>query len=565
MESITIKDLLPFSSIELKNAEQILEKFGSGRFSSEDYYYNVVYKKEYDGSKDDLSFRKLKNLECIFNNITFNGTDGTSSLLFDCSLKGCQFNKASFNTSDFTKTKFESSENNTHTQIFNSSFTDSNFMGCFFQEITAEGCSFQNSTFEDAIINSCNFNCCNFENADFKNTSFNNVDLTTVCIDFAEFENVELLDVKFSYWGILWSFGGLQTIKKYEKTVKLGLPNSDEYITGVEFLDQLEQIEAYFYYKKDFFSLTNINIYLGNQEKAFLYVKEGLLYNLQIKNFRMIKYLCKLASNNHFFSKKQLSKLYYALQSNKFIRGMTCFEYKIYLNEMYDIKKLLIDNPFGEPQIIIRISTNIGNEEYDLLTDLLGYLEKVIAKTATQSSHCITLRHNSPFSLEIFNSDILLNLYSLLTTLIIGIWGYIPQINALLSTFINIKKIQSGDSKLTKAIKECELQLKREELRCQQITSDLLLLEKEKKENEIQAQKLENELLELEIEKVYKEINDLMFNNENGHTLLDSLQNDIVAIPTQIKERIVNISYSIYTEQALPFNLRENTIQKDQN
>lgn len=563
MDSVTINDLLPFSYIELKNAEQILETFGSKRFSSEDYYYNVVYKKEYDSSKEDLNFRKLKHLECIFNNIKFDGTDGTSSLLFDCTLKGCQFNNAGFNTSDFTQTRFESSEQNT--QISNSSFTDSNFMDCSFQNVLAEGCSFQNSTFESAIIDNCNFNCCNFENVKLKNTLFKDVDLTTVCIDFADFENVELCNVKFSYWGILWSFGGLQTIKKYENTVKLGLPNSESYITGIDFLNQLEQIEAHFYYKKDFFSLTNINIYLGNQEKAFLYVREGLLYNLQIKNFRMIKYLCKLASNNHFFSKKQLGQLYYALQSNKFLRSMTGFEHKIYMNEMYDIKKLLIDNPFGQPQIVIRISTNIDTDEYNLLTDLLGYLEKVIAQTTTQSSHYITLRHNSPFSLELFNSDNLLSIYSLVVTLIIGIWGYIPQINTLLSTFINIRKIQSGDTKLTKTIKESELQLKKEELRSQQITSDLLLLEKEKKENEIQAQKLENELLRLQIEKEYKELNDLMYTHENEHTLIDSLPNDIDPLPTHIQEKIVEISYSIYSEQVLPFNLRENSIKGNRN
>ncbi len=309
MDSITTKDLLSFSDLELKNAEQILKKFGSNRFSSEDYYYNVVYQKEFDSSNDDISFKKLKHLECIFHDITFNGTDGISSLLFDCTLRGCKLKNAGFNMSDFTQTHFVSSQQNT--QIVNSSFVDSNFTGCVFDKVYAEGCSFQSSTFEDAKIEKCNFNCCNFENVKFRNTYFNGVNLTTVCVDFAEFENVEIVETKFSYWGILWSFGGLQAIKKYENTVKLGLPNSDESVTGADFLNQLEAIEAHFYYKKDFFSLTNINIYLGKQEKAFLYVREGLLYNIQIKNFRMLKYLCKLASINHFFSKKQLSQLYY--------------------------------------------------------------------------------------------------------------------------------------------------------------------------------------------------------------------------------------------------------------
>lgn len=561
MEEITTKDLLPFSKTELKTAEQVLEKFGSRRFASEDYYYNVVYKKNFDGSRDDISFRKLKHLECTFNNITFNGTDGISSLLFDCTLKGCEINNAGLNMSDFTQTRFIPSEKKT--KINNSSFTDSNFMDSLFYKVQAKGCSFQNSTFEHAKIDDCTFECCNFENAKFINTSFNNVDLTTVCIDFAEFDNVKVCDTKFSFWGILWSFGGLKTIKKYENSVKLGLPNSTEYIIGSDFLNQLEQIEAHFYYKKDFFSLANINIYLGKQEKAFFYIRDGLLYNLQIKNFRMIKYLCKLASNNHFFSKKQLSQLYYALQSNEIISCMTSFEYKVYMNEMFGIKKLLIDNPFGQPQIVIRISTNIDDDEYDSLSELLGYLEKVISKNSAQSSHYLTLRHNSPFYLELFNSDNLTNLYSLLIDLIIGIWGCIPQINALLSAFINIKKLKSDDSELTRKIKESELQLKREELKAQQISTDLLLLEKEKKENEIQTQKLENELLKLEIEKKRKELNELMDTHEDREKIIDLRQDNIILLPTQVQERIVNISYSIYTEKFIPFSLRENSIQNN--
>lgn len=560
MDYITTKDMLPFSNVELEHAEKILEKFGSQRFASEDYYYNVVYKKIFDGSKDDIRFRKLKHLECEFNDIVFDGTDGISSTLFACILRGCQMNNAGFNMSEFTQSHFIPSKQNI--KIVNSSFTDSNFMECYFKNVQFEGCSFQNSSFEDATFDTCTFICCNFENAKFKHTTFKNIDLTTVCIDFAEFDDVQITNTTFSYWGILWSFGGLQTIKKYKESVKLGLPNSSEYIIGVDFLNQLKQIEAHFYYKKDFFSLTNINIYLGNQKKAFEYAKNGLMYNLQIKDFRMIKYLCKLASKNLFFTKEYLGQLYYALQSYEILKSTTSYEYKIYMNEMSDLKRLLIDNPFGQPQIVIRITTNINEDESGLLVELLNYLEEVILKTAAQSSHYVTLRHNSPYFLELFDSDTLINLYQLLIGLVLGLWGQIPQINSLLAALVNVKKIQSGEFSITKKIREEEHQLKKEELKAQQITNDLLLLEKEKKEGEIQYQKLKNELLKLELEKKNRELKDVTDTQLDNNALMDSLLCNIVTIPTQVQERIVNISYSIHTEETLPFALRENSIQK---
>lgn len=542
-------DELPFSNIELQTAEKILEKFGSKRFASDDYYLNVVYKKTYDGKKDDISFRKLKHLECTFDDAIFDGTDGTSSLLLDCSLKGCTIKNAGFNMSDFTSTKFGQ-----NTVIINSGFTESNFIKTTFQNVELEGCSFQNSNFEDAKISQCNFHCCNFENANFKRTRFEDVDLTTVSIDFAEFNQVFIRNTTFSYWGILWSFGGLQAVQKYADDVKFGLPNSDTYVSGKDFLNQLEQIEAHFYFKKDYFSLANINIYLGNQQKAFLYIMDGLAYNLQIKNFRMIKYLCKLASKNYFFTKKQLQQLYYALQSNKLLKNMASYEYAVYLNEMEQLKKLLIDNPFGQPQIIIKISTNIGENEYDILIKLLEYINKTVSKTAPQSSHYLTLRHNSPFFIELFDSDNLSNLYSLLISLVTGFWGQIPQISALLTTMSYIKKIQSGNFGTAKKLREQEIQLKKEELKTQQITNDLLLLEKEKQTEELQFQKLNNELLELEIEKAKKDL-----------TQMQQSDGSFISIPISedVKLKILNISYSIHSEDIIPSELRENSISNN--
>lgn len=559
MDIIHTNELLAFSQAELLHSEEIIEKFGGNRCAADDYYMDVVIGKSYNQSDHSLTYRKLKHLECTFENILFDGTDGASSIVIDCSIKGCKINNAGFRTSDFSQTKFLSSAD-ADTFMINSSFNNSNFTASKFKQTHMEGCSFICSSFKDTSFIDCSLNCCDFEASVFENTTMKNLDMTTVGIDFTEFIDVDLQNVTFSCWGILWSFGGLNTIKKFENEVYLRLPNNDNSIVASEFLDSLPDLQAHFYYKKDFLSLANINIFLGNQEKAFLYIKEGLLYNLYIKNFKMIKFLCKLASYNYFFSKKQLSQLYYALQSDTIVHSMTTYEYNNYFYEMNEIKKLLIDNPFNLPQISIKIITDINNSEKDILTTLLSYLDQVIESNAPQSIYSITIRHNSPISLDILDSDTLQNLYQIGIYLIISFWGLIPQINSLLESFTFIKQLCTKEAELNKKIKEQELEIKKEELKNQKLNNELMLLEKEKKIVELHNQILSNELLE----KQKSESKQEEISNQIENTDVCYSENNKVDISPEMSKRILKISLSINTNETIPSELREISIENPQ-
>lgn len=565
MESIDTKELITFSQTELQQSEELIEKFGGKRCSADDYYLEVVIGKSYTPD-DNIAYRKLKHVECDFEDVSFDGTDGASSIVIDCRIKGCDIKNAGFRTSDFSQTQFLPSAAKP-TSITNTSLHNSNFTASLFQQTNIEGCSFIHSMFRNTEFIHCTLCFCDFEDAVFENTTFESIDLTTSGIDFAEFIDVNLQDVTLSCWGILWSFGGLDAVKKFKNEVQLKLPDNDTAIPAEEFLRCLPDLQAHFYFKKDYFSLANINIFLGNQEKAFLYIKEGLLYNLYIKNFRMIKFLCKLASYNHFFTKKQLSQLYYILQSDAIIHKMTSYEYRNYLYEMNDIKKLLVDNPFNLPQIIIKITTDIDNEEQDLLKVLLGNIDQIIKLNAGQSIYSTTIRHNSPTFIEILDSDVLQNLYQLGANLIISFWGLIPQINALLESFTFIKQLCTSDTKLKKKLQAEELEIKKEELKNQKLNNELLLLDKQVKEEELKNQVLHNQLLAMEIEKQRR---DMMNSEEKGingiasdtdqYAFLD--ENAKISISPNLSKRILKISFSINTSEMIPSTLREFTIQQ---
>ena len=134
--------------------------------------------------------------------------------------------------------------------------------------LKVEGCSFTNTTFEDAHIVDCSFRYCNFEASTFKNARLENVNLIAAGIDFAEFSGTKVKNAILSLWGILWSFGGLEMVRDFPDEVKIGLPGSKEFMSGNELLKQLKELEAHFYYKKDYFSLVNINIFLGDRKSV---------------------------------------------------------------------------------------------------------------------------------------------------------------------------------------------------------------------------------------------------------------------------------------------------------
>jgi hypothetical protein len=129
------------------------------------------------------------------------------------------------------------------------------------------------------------------------------------------------------------------------------------------------------------------------------------------KDFKEIKYLCKLASNNLFFSKKQLMELYALLNNKNIIEDMTYPEYRNYLDEMEGIKRLLVDNPYNLPQTKIVIETDIDYSDTKNVSRVIENINKAYSLVSEQSSTYLSIRHNSPDIFEFFlsNNDVILN------------------------------------------------------------------------------------------------------------------------------------------------------------
>lgn len=399
-------EMVTYSKLDLDVSESILLKLDPNRFDKFDYKninaYNQTFGSDYEGGH----ISKSQYDKCNFYNVVFDGTQGDSSKFINCHFSTCKFENANFERTDFSCSSIKK-----NSLICSCGFTKSNFSNTHFDNVAVIGCNFIETWLVDTQIKNSTLEYCNFENAMFDSVVLENIDLSKVSIDYVDFRNCSLNNVVFQFFSILHSFNGLNLIKENENKVFLKFPDSPNQITGKDFLLSLKDLEAYFYYKNDYFALANINIFLGENNAAYKNIVTGLNYCFMKKDFKEIKYLCKLASNNLFFSKKQLIELYTLLNNNKIIEDMTYPEYRNYLDEMEGIKRLLVDNPYNLPQTRITIETDIDYSDTKNVSQVIEVINKAYSLVSEQSSTYLSIRHNSPDIFEFFlsNNDIILN------------------------------------------------------------------------------------------------------------------------------------------------------------
>lgn len=408
-----------YSKFDLETSESLLLRLDPDRFNKFDYKNIYAYNESFDSDYNGGHISKSQYEKCRFKNVFFDGTQGDSSKFIDCRFFNCKFENVNFERSDFSCSIIEN-----NSSINSCGFTKSNFSNTNFNGVSIAGCNFIETWLEDTQIINSTFEYCNFENAMFESVTLKNIDFSKVSLDYVEFINCSPNNVIFQFFSIIHSFNGLNLIKDNEKEVFLKFPDSQNQISGKEFLLSLKDLKAYFYFKNDYFALVNINIFLGENSEAYNNIVQGLSYCFRKKDFKEIKYLCKLASKNLFFSKNQLIELYTLLCDKHVIDTMSYPEYRNYLDEMEGIKRLLVDNPYNFPQTKITIETDIDYSDTRNVSYVIESINKAYSLVSEQSSTYLSIRHNSPDIFEFFlsNNDVVLNnTFIVLTVIMLGV------------------------------------------------------------------------------------------------------------------------------------------------
>lgn len=528
----TLTQGMMFSETEYLTAENIMKDFSPKHFDDLDQYSALVSGQTFNADFLGSSVRKPNFTNCGFLGTKFEGNDATAALLFECDFNRTAFRDVCMNYSDLTFSKF-------HAAAFeNCGCSNCDFSGVRMSSSKITGCSFMHSYFYDVEIASTTFVHCSFEEAEFKNAKFIDTDLSQAGLDFAVLDTVSFIRTMLPFWGVLRSFGGLNALRNSTDT-QLQYTFDSRAIPVSEFFSKLESLQAYLYRKKLFFELANVFIFFGKQRDALVCILEGLQESTQRRDFRSIRHLCELASKNRFFTKRQLRQLYNLLISEDAISGMNHHQYLLYQAEIQGLKHLLVENPYGLPQITILIRTTFTCNDYTSLAVLLRFIDQSMAYYLPQAVYHISIYRNSPPQLELSGFESIPALIFYLSTIATVIFG---SMNKSVSLFREI--CQANGIRLDNLQKKAHLKAAEEQ--------DSLKTE---------HMRLENELLQLQIAKQELELKKSHQEIERQNSVLSG--QDVPDLPLEVKQQISTIEFSIHSDDSEVVALRQGVLSAD--
>lgn len=478
-----------FSKLELVSAQNLLKSIVPMEpFRNEEYSFegnNQIYDSTFNGSL----MKNAMYYNCQFSNVDFCGTNGNNSIIECSELNNCNIQNANFTYSNFSNSEL-------NIKSTSSSYDFSDFTNTTIAKSKIESSSFTECYFWNSKILNSRIQHCEFKKSIFYDCIFEELDLSKVTLDYSEFVNPTFNNVILPFFGILNLVSGFSQIIDQDK-VSYKPASSDYYVTGQEYIENIRLLKPIFYYENNFMALANIYTYDGEIENAYLSILNGLKYACKMRNFGLIRHLCRFASVNKYFRTSQLKEFYELLDRNLKVDNLGYVEYHNYLNELYRAKRLLIDCPFNRDVIEIELKTKFAYNNSEKLTETFRIINSILEQHAPDSNNYMTVRHNSPPDITIIISD---NIYVLYLVFFV-----------LQFVFCNSLK---GIEKWQNIIKN---------------------------RHDIKLQKLNEELKKLEIEKLKSEME---HKNSNSHSIL---------LPSDFQ----NISYIVKTYNDLPKELRK--------
>lgn len=419
-------NLIPFSAIEIDVASKLAQAIDPESIQTIAQFDKCIQNETI--SKEllphFLDTRRFDN--CLFNVVSFLGQQANDTVFKDCKLQKCRFEKSNFRSSSFSGSELSLTG-------FANSFDFSDFSNASLHQVDFTGCSFSDAYFYKANISNSRFAYSEFVATTFSKTRLEQVDFSRSNLDFSEFDDVTISHVTFPYWGTLHVVKGLRDIID-GREICFSTPDGSHCVDSEKYLEEMRLMRAFLYQKKDFFALANLYIFDGETAKAYEAIMEGIKYACMQGLLKPLRFLCRMASINGFFTTKQLRNFYKEIENAIYNRSLTPIQYKNYAQELDMARRCLIDYPYSQDTISIAIQTSIPYTDYPKLSETIKMLNGLIAETAPLAISHIEIRHNSPVELLIQAAGEWGNLL----LIVIAIWMTVDKSTALIERIQNI-------------------------------------------------------------------------------------------------------------------------------
>jgi uncharacterized protein YjbI with pentapeptide repeats len=375
-------------------------------------------------------------IDCTFDKTNFSGVRACNVSLENCILKQCVIANSNFKFSDLTDTKL-------YIMGMASSFDSSDFSNATLCNSQFEGCSFSEAYFFNTQLLNTRFIHSEFEGAIFKRTYLEDLDLSKTTLDFAEFSQAGFNKVVFPYWSTLHITKGFSDILS-GNDIYFSTSDGTHCINQTQYIEEIRLLIPYFSDVGDFLALTNIFILEGEIKKAYNSIIRGLKDAAKYSHFKLLKYLCRMASLVGLFSKQELHNFYNTIEENFLIHSLSYNEYKNYLQELDSAKRMLIDKPPERDSISISIQTTIPQDDYKRLSETIRIIDAIILETSPNAICHFEIRHNSPIELVIQAADAIIALLPMFATIEYVLNKSTTYIERLQKIIINQKQLKKN-------------------------------------------------------------------------------------------------------------------------
>lgn len=335
-------------------------------------------------------------------NSKFDNASVTGSIFKTCEFEGCSINQTDFEFCSFYDSRF------TVSQRAIASFNNSNFINTTFEDIYFEFCTFTGALFQNCVFKNVKIENSTFENALFKNCSFYNVELFNANTDFIELDDPKMENVTLSLSQIPYMFGGLEYLFSTTDSVMAGSQNGGVVSTAeykdhvipllIEFWEMNKSSDAEYY-----FPLANVYIANRDYNQAVTNLRLGLKDAVNQRDFRMIKFYCKLIARSQLFDSSALYNFY-----NLIKRFGTCNEnsslpdMQSFIRNIGEIENVLFAS-YKKGKLFLRLGTNLSMADADKIGMILGKIFSFskMRRTVSPNQVEMTLTENSPLMISL--------------------------------------------------------------------------------------------------------------------------------------------------------------------
>ena len=347
------------------------------------------------------------------------GEDLRRSYLSECKIIEADFRNAVFADSKCCNTKFDNVRFH-HTNVeycnFNNcefinnkfsipyigtNFSFSNFTNCELTGIEIANSTLDSVSFVDTIFQDARIYMSTVENSSFSNCTFCNVELNELNLCFSDFDNVHMDHVSLPFYQLPYVFGGIKYFLNNSDNVFIGAEEpGGKVLYSEQYRQLLPDIVNFFEYYNEYFPIANIYIACDESSLAYETIVLGIQQAAKQKDFRMLKFLCKLAADSHIFPSIQLQSLYDQIYNAANFDVLTDFERKNYFINLGIIRELLLFNDSQKTTLEYRFQTNIDSTDAGRLGILIAEIESIFSVFDSQDiTYRIEMKHQCPWDI----------------------------------------------------------------------------------------------------------------------------------------------------------------------